>query len=100
VERGGGWLVVVGTLLGPEGADPRAGCMRVRAVGGVGCLVSGPSGSSYHPLVCVPPVGGARGVGLAGAVPEGGRLYVENCTVDASIFFDCRARTRRVWGLL
>ena len=99
MERGGGWLVVVGTLLGPEGADPGPGA-RECARWGVGCLVSGPSGSSYHPLVCVPPVGGARGVGLAGAVPEGGRLYVENCTVDASIFFDCRARTRRVWGLL
>ena len=99
MERGGGWLVVVGTLLGPEGADPPGGG-RESGPGGVGCLVAGPSGSSYHPLVCVPPVGGARGVGLAGAVPEGGRLYVENCTVDASIFFDCRARTRRVWGLL
>ena len=36
-----------------------------------------------------------------GGCPGGGRLVVENCTVDASIFFDCRpARERRSRGVL
>jgi hypothetical protein len=49
--------------------------------------VSGPSGSSYRPSVgCICCVRVRPGWGLAGAVPEGGRLVVENCTVDASIF--------------
>jgi hypothetical protein len=88
--------VAVGTLLGPEGADPAesgarppcgggapgaGGCVsRVRAVpvsyrpfaGGVSRL-AGPSG----------------GWGLAGWW-GGGWWVVENCTVDASIFFTLR----------
>ena len=88
-------MVVVGTLLGPEGTGPAPGVSGwglLSRVGAVGVLVP-------PARLCAAGWRGA-GVGLAGAVPEGGRLYVENCTVDASIFFDCEARTRRVWGLL
>ena len=100
MERGGGWLVVVGTLLGPEGADP-PGRVHASARGGWGWLSRvGAVGVLVPPARLCAAGGLGAGVGLAGAVPEGGRLYVENCTVDASIFFDCRARTRRVWGLL
>jgi hypothetical protein len=55
--------VAVGTLLGPEGAGNR-------------CLGSGPADLSYRPH--------RAGSGGGGAV--GGWSYVENCTVDASIF--------------
>jgi hypothetical protein len=79
----------VGTLLGPEGADP----VRAGARGGGRCLVSGLSGSSYHSSAAVRVCAGG-GWGLAGAGPEGGRLVVENCTVDASIF-DCVGAPRR-----
>lgn len=86
-ERGRGWVGVVGTLLGPEGADPvdrgARGCVRV--VGGGCCLGSGPSGFSYHSFLVLP-VAVAGGWGSAGVVSGGGRLFVENCTVDASIF--------------
>ncbi len=75
------WVPVVGTLLGPEGA----GCP---AVAGGALLLSGPVCSSYHQLRCLvcPSWGLPRGVlGWRGRV-AGVWLYVENCTVDASIF--------------
>lgn len=88
---------MVGTLLGPEGAGPPGwtGIVRrwgvVVSVGAVRVLVP-PAVSS--------PVRGWGRWGLAGRVPDGGRLVVENCTVDASIFFDCRpARERRSRGV-
>ena len=60
--------------------------------------LSGPSGSSYHPPSAVR-ISALGVVGFGGACPDGGRLVVENCTVDASIFFDCRParRHRGVW---
>ena len=96
VERGGWvWVWFVGTLLGPEGADPGP----VHA--GVGVVVScrGRPGSRTARRVGLPlsrwPPAGVGG----GETPGGGRLVVENCTVDASIFFDCRpARTGSLRG--
>jgi hypothetical protein len=65
-ERGGAGVVVVGTLLGPEGAGNR-------------CFCSGPVCISYRRLHSW------VGRGWWGRV-TGGWSYVENCTVDASIF--------------
>ena len=86
-----GWLVV-GTLLGPEGADPPPGrCTCVCGpVGVVGFFCRGRPGLRTAQRCCLVPSGrGVRWWGLAGAGAGGGRLFVENCTVDASIF-DCR----------
>ena len=74
MERGGCGESVVGTLLGPEGADlpgEPGGLLRVRAL-----LFS------YRLVPC-----GDAGVwrGCVGGVWS----YVENCTVDASIFRLC-----------
>src|SRR5919112_2929894 len=78
-DRGGARGSVVGTLLGPEGADPpevRGG--RLSRVGAV--------------RVPAPPIrrrscaGTPAGGGSAGGGGGGGRVGVENCTVDASIF--------------
>ena len=63
--------------------------MDVESAGGGRVLVAGPSGSPDHPAISARVVV-CRSVGLAGADPGGGRLVVENCTVDASIFCDCR----------
>ena len=63
--------MVVGTLLGPEGAD-----MSVSS--------AGPAGSRTAVLH-------AWGAGLAGLDGRVTWLLVENCTVDASIFFLCFA---------
>ena len=90
----GGGVVGVGTLLGPEGADPppvdgrivhrRGG--RLSRVGAVRVLVP--------PAVCGAHQRAGGGGVWRGGCPGGGRLVVENCTVDASIFFDCRPAQR------
>ena len=72
VERGGSWMTVVGTLLGPEGTGPPG--VASAAGGGVGLLV----GRSFW----------CRTARCAGGwrCRVGGHLpYFENCTVDASI---------------
>jgi hypothetical protein len=69
----GGECGVVGTLLGPEGAGP-SGEHRVVTL----LLVQGRSASH----TAVPPRGGWVWWGHV----EGVWSYVENCTVDASIF--------------
>ena len=68
VAVGGG--LVVGTLLGPEGAGPGTGC-------GCGGFVT-----QGHPWSQT----SRRWSGHGGAGGGGGCLLVENCTVDASIF--------------
>jgi hypothetical protein len=66
LERGGlGW-VVFGTLLGPEGSGASSSSVRASPVA---CTV------------CVSFLGGRRRVRVVGFRP-----YVENYTVDASIF--------------
>src|SRR5215218_7849549 len=67
VEPGRGGRGVVGTLLGPEGTGDRCSSCQ------------GPPGSR---TVVVPRGGGGSG----GGVGEGVWSFVENCTVDASIF--------------
>ncbi len=71
----GGWFV--GTLLGPERAGPSQG---VFVWGGGRCLVVG-AGLDLIPLWAPE---GAGQVWWGRVI--GGRSYVENCTVDASIF--------------
>ncbi len=57
-ERGRGECGVVGTLLGPEGADPMSGADgNVRAPVGVGSSCRGRPGFSYHSSGCLVPVG-------------------------------------------
>jgi hypothetical protein len=101
VERGRVGGVVVGTLLGPEGAGPRVGglrrllgasCGRVLRVSG--CVGAGGVLSRSGAVLGLIPLavrfGRLRvfgwGVGSGGVVAGGGRLLFENCTVDASIF--------------
>ena len=69
------WVVdeVVGTLLGPEGTGPSA--LRERC--GWGCCFWG--GLLVRHTAGV-------GSGAGGGCGVGHRPYVENCTVDASIF--------------
>jgi hypothetical protein len=65
-------LVVVGTLLGPEGAG-----RSIRRVGGVVISVPGPPGPRTASIVWRV---------WRGRFAGGDWSYVENCTVDASIF--------------
>ena len=84
-ERGGAEGRVVGTLLGPEGADPPWMRAPVASVSGWGLLSRSGAVRVLVPLVRLSPAGGGR-VGFGGVGSDGGRLVVENCTVDASIF--------------
>ncbi len=72
------------TLLGPEGSGPNQSRQLVPrgwlVVGGWVLVTLGSAGPWWFPYrhtVCV---------WLVGAVSRGGRSYVENYTVDASIF--------------
>src|SRR5215207_5837015 len=91
-ERVVGVLGVVGTLLGPEGAGFRVSSDRVRTTGSApgmrcpGWRGRGVGRSDRLPVIRRP---------LRGVMPGGGRAwrsggrvcpYLENCTVDASIF--------------
>src|SRR4051812_28998713 len=70
-----GGATVVGTLLGPEGADAFSG--------------SRPLLVAHRRFPC-------GGSGLVRPVWGGGWLLVENCTVDASIFLDVNVESESV----
>ena len=74
MERGGAWGLVVGTLLGPEGADASSGPDVFVWVDA--CL-------SVIPQDACPGCG--VGSWSGGGCGVGDRPYFENCTVDASI---------------
>lgn len=90
MERGSGWGLVPGTLLGPEGSGGKLEVLRV--VAGVMPARLGPSPRSNRHVAHRRPFGGwiLSGVwvvwGVVGAGWVGGRPFFENCTVDASIF--------------
>jgi hypothetical protein len=79
-----GWVrlvVMVGTLLGPEGTT----------VGLLSWWRSAACSHSYVKLFCSGRCGAGWGGGFGGCVVGGvvvGCVFVENCTVDASIFCD------------
>ena len=100
----GVWLVmVVGTLLGPEGTTGGSGPL--------GGLVPGRGGCSAGVVVSVPGMAWSAyrsgalpcwwcgpGLGVGGGVV--GWLLVENCTVDASILFSVVKLSRADGGCL
>ena len=112
----GVWLVmVVGTLLGPEGTTGGSGPCGGRCPGGGGAPSGGDAswvgGDASGVVVSVPGMAWSAyrsgalpcwwcgpGLGVGGGVV--GWLLVENCTVDASILFSVVKLSRAAGGCL